>query len=215
MSIKRKLVSAGTALVLLFPIAALAQSVHKVGTLSVLRAIGECVEGKAAMGEFQKKVDAKQEELQRKNGEIQGLQKQLQEQQRTLNDESKAALSKTIETRTTELQRATEDARKEFTDMQNEIFNRIGSKLMPVLQQYAKENNFAVIVDSSSQTTQLVYADPAIDITDDLIKRFDAAQPASAAPATSGAKPAPPPANTGVKPAVPPPTKAPGTSAKP
>src|SRR5881397_2096851 len=162
MSIKRKLVSAGTALVLLFPIAAWAQGVHKVGTLSVLRAIGECVEGKAAMGEFQKKVDAKQEELQRKNGEIQGLQKQLQEQQRTLNDESKAALSKTIEMRTTELQRATEDARKEFTDMQNEIFNRIGGKLMPVLQQYAKENNFAVIVDSSSQSSQVVYADPAI-----------------------------------------------------
>jgi Skp family chaperone for outer membrane proteins len=215
MSLNRNLLSAGMALVLLFPMAALAQGVHKVGTLSVLRAIGECVEGKAAMGEFQKKVDAKQEELQRKNGEIQGLQKQLQDQQRTLNDESKAALSKTIETRNTELQRATEDARKEFTDMQNEIFNQIGRKLMPVLQQYAKENNFAVIVDSSSQTTQLVYADPAIDITDDLIKRFDATQPASAAPAPTGAKPAAPPASTGVKPAAPAPTKAPGTPPKP
>ncbi len=215
MSIKRKLLFTATALIVLLPVGTFAQGAHKVGTLSVLRAIGECTEGKAAMGEFQKKVDAKQEELQKKNGEIQSLQKQLQEQQRTLNDESRAALSKTIETKNTELQRATEDARKEFTDMQNEIFNRIGSKLMPVLQQYAKENNFAVIVDSSSQTSQLVYADPAIDITDDLIKRFDAAQPGSAAPPTSGAKPTAPPAGAGVKPVVPPPTKAPVTPAKP
>jgi outer membrane protein len=215
MSIKRKLLSIATAFIFLLPLDVLAQGTHKVGTLSVLRAIGECIEGKAAMGEFQKKVDAKQEELQKKNGEIQSLQKQLQEQQRTLNDESRAALSKTIETKNTELQRATEDARKEFTDMQNEIFNRIGSKLMPVLQQYAKENNFAVIVDSSSQTSQLVYADPAIDITDDLIKRFDATQPGSAGPVTSGPKPANPPIGTGVKPVVPPTTKAPGTPPKP
>jgi outer membrane protein len=167
------------------------------------------------MGEFQKQVDAKQEELQRKNAEIQGLQKQLQDQARTLNDESKAALSRTIETKNTDLQRATEDARKEFTDKQNEIFNRIGGKLMPVLQQYAKENNFAVIVDSSSQTSQLVYADPAIDITDDLIKRFDATQPGSTPPAVSGIKPTAPATGAGTKPLVPPPTKAPGTPAKP
>jgi outer membrane protein len=210
MSIKRKLLSTATALALLLPIAAFAQGVHKVGTLSVLRAIGECTEGKAAMADFQKQVDAKQEELQRKNAEIQGLQKQLQDQQRTLNDESRAALSKTIESKNTELQRATEDARKEFTDKQNEIFNRIGSKLMPVLQQYAKENSFAVIVDSSSQSSQLVYADPAIDVTDDLIKRFDAAQPGSAQPATTGVKPVIPPAGTGIKPVTPPPAKAPG-----
>jgi hypothetical protein len=86
---------------------------------------------------------------------------------------------------------------------------------MPVLQHYAKENSFAVIVDSSSQSSQLVYADPAIDVTDDLIKRFDAAQPGSAAPATSGVKPVIPPASTGVKPATPPPAKAPATPAKP
>jgi outer membrane protein len=215
MSINRKLLSGVTALVLTFPAAGLTQGVHKVGTLSVLRAIGECAEGKAAMGEFQKKVDAKQEELQKKNSEVQGLQKQLQDQQRTLNDESKAALTRTIESKNTELQRATEDARKEFTEMQNEIFNRIGSKLMPVLQQYAKENNFAVIVDSSSQSTQLVYADPAIDVTDDLIKRFDAAQSASGTPAATGAKTAAPPASTGAKPAAPPPAKAPGSPAKP
>src|SRR5262245_32753860 len=215
MSIKRKILSTATALALLLPIATFAQGVHKVGTLSVLRAIGECTEGKAAMADFQKQVDAKQEELQRKNAEIQGLQKQLQDQQRTLNDESRTALSKTIETKSTELQRATEDARKEFTDKQNEIFNRIGSKLMPVLQQCAKENSFAVIVDSSSQTSQLVYADPAIDITDDLIKRFDAAQPGSARTGTTGVKPVIASAGAAIKATTTPAAKTPAPAAKP
>jgi len=195
----RKSLLVGMVWSLLFHLSAPAQSgsATKIGTLSLIRAIGECAEGKVALGDFQKKYDAKRDELEKKNNEIQELQKQLQSQARTLNDESRAALTKNIDSKTTEFQRAQQDAQKEFNDMQNEIFNRIGSKLMPVLHQYAKENNFSMIVDSSSQTSQiLVYADPAIDVTDDIIKRFDASQSGSGLSAPSGVKPppaAPPP----------------------
>jgi Skp family chaperone for outer membrane proteins len=207
MLIKRKELL-GIVMGLLLPLSMIAQTVSKVGTLSLIRAIGECSEGKVALGEFQKKVDAKRGELEKMNNEVQGLQKQLQEQARTLNDESRAALSKNIDVKNTELQRAQEDAQKEFGQLQQEIFNRIGSKLMPVLQQYAKENNFAVIVDSSSQTTQVVYADPSIDVTDDIIKRFDA-QSGPSTPATSGAKPAPVQPKPAPAPVQPKPTPAP------
>lgn len=208
MSIKRKSLLVGIVSSLVLPFSVLAQSgsATKIGTLSLIRAIGESAEGKVALADFQKKADAKREELDRKNNEIQELQKQLQSQSRTLNDDSRAALAKSIDTKTTEYQRATQDAQKEFGDMQNEILNRIGTKLMPVLQQYAKENNFSLIVDSSSQSSQiLVYADPAIDVTDDIIKRFDASQSGSGLSAPGGVKP---PATTpGVPKTPPPPTK--------
>ena len=212
MSIKRKSLLVGIVWSSLLPLSALAQSGNatKVGTISLIRAIGDSAEGKVALADFQKKADAKREELDRKNNEIQELQKQLQSQSRTLNDDSRAALAKSIDAKSTEYQRATDDARKEFGDMQNEILNRIGSKLMPVLQQYAKENNFALIVDSSSQTSQiLLYADPSIDVTDDIIKRFDASQSGSGVSTPGGVKPAPGPAPTVPKtpPATPKPNK--------
>jgi outer membrane protein len=163
---------------------------NKVGLLNVFKAISECAEGKVALGEFQKKVDAKREELERKNNEVQELQKQLQSQARTLNDESRSALTKSIDSKTTELQRAQDDAQKEFQQMQNEILGRIGNRVGPLVQQYAKENNFTLIVDSSNQNSQVIYFDPAIDITEVIIKRADAAQPAAAAP-----PPVPPTAN--------------------
>jgi len=199
MLIKIKSFVLSTVWVLLLPLGLLAQSTGatKIGTLHILRAISESAEGKQALGEFNKKAEAKRDELQRKNGEIEQLQKQLQDQARTLNDESRAALAKNIDSKTTELQRAQQDAQKEFGDMQNEIINRIGNKLVPVVQQYAKENNYALIMDSSNQSYQLIYFDPAIDITDDIIKRYDASSvssstPSPGVPRPSSAQPKPP-----------------------
>src|SRR5437773_12561595 len=111
MLIKRKSLLVGIVWSSLLSLSALAQSgnVTKIGTISLIRAIGESAEGKVALTDFQKKADAKKEELDRKNSEIQELQKQLQSQSRTLNDDSRAALVKSIDSKSTEYQRATDD----------------------------------------------------------------------------------------------------------
>lgn len=166
----------------------------KIGVLHVYTAISQCAEGKQALGEFEKKATAKKEELEKKNNEIEELRKQLQSQARTLNDDSRLALSRSIDTKTTELQRATDDAQKEFGALQNEILGRIGNKIGPLVQKYAKENNFTIIVDSSNQNSQLIYADPGIDITEDIIKRVDTALAPAGAPPAATAPAAVPPA---------------------
>ena len=48
--------------------------------------------------------------------------------------------------------------------------------MAPIVQQYAKEKHFTLLLDSSNQTGQLFYADPALDITDDIIKRYNGLQ---------------------------------------
>jgi len=189
---RRILVFAG-AIALALPMAATAQTnPPKIGVMNVLRAIVECNEGKQANEEFQKKFEAKREELSRKQKEIETLQQQLKSQAATLNDEAGAALTRSIQVKTTDLQRSQEDAEKEFNELRNQIFGRIGSKLAPLVQQYAKEKNFTLVLDSSSQTTQLTYVDPATDITDDVVKRYDAMQVSSSTPAAKPATAAPP-----------------------
>lgn len=189
------------AIALALPVAAAAQtSPPKIGVMNVLRAIVECSEGKQANEEFQKKYEAKREELSKKQKELETLQQQLKSQAATLNDEARAALTKNIDGKTTDLQRSQEDAEKEFNELRNQIFNRIGSKLAPLVQQYAKEKNFTLVLDSSSQTTQLTYIDPTTDITDEVIKRYDAMQVSSsssapaAKPSTAAGQKAPAPA---------------------
>jgi outer membrane protein len=173
----------------------------KYAVLNVVRAIAESSEGKQANEDYQIKLEAKRDELAKKQKEIQDLQQQLQSQAKTLNDESRYALTKSINTKNTELQRAQEDAEKEFAAMRNGIFNRIGNKLSPVVQQYAKEYSFALILDSSSQASPIVYSDAAVEITDDIIKRFDASQVSSSVPGPPNEKPAATPASAPAAPA--------------
>ena len=180
----------------------------KIGVMNVLRAIVECNEGKQANEEFQKKFEAKRDELSNKQKELETLQQQLKSQAATLNDDARAGLTKNITQKTTDLQRSQEDAEKEFNELRNQIFNRIGSKLAPLVQQYAKEKNFTLVLDSSSQTTQLTYVDPATDITDDIVKRYDAMQVSS-----TGSAPAAKPAPTVTPKAPVPATKPPATTA--
>jgi len=188
---------------LALPVAAAAQSsAPKIGVMNVLRAIVECNEGKQANDQFQKKFEGKRDELSRKQKELETLQQQLRSQAATLNDEAGAALTRSIEVKTTELKRSQEDAEKEFNELRNQIFNRIGAKLAPLVQQYAKEKNFTLVLDSSSQTTQLTYVDPATDITDEVVKRYDAMQVSSSTPAAKPATATPPKAPAAKPPAT-------------
>jgi outer membrane protein len=189
MFIKRKYQLVLVSVLLASPMSLFAQA--KIGLLNVMRVMAECTEGKQVLGEFQKKVEAKKVELEKKNNEIQELQKQLQSQARTLNDESRAALAKNIETKTTELQRSQDDAQKEFGAMQNEILGRLGAKIAPVVQQFSKDNNFAIVVDASNQNSQVIYFDPSIDVTDEIIKKVDASQAAAPTPVPAAVPTAP------------------------
>ena len=189
MFIKRKYLLILVGVLIVTPMSLFAQG--KLGLLNVMRVMAECTEGKQTLGEFQKKVEAKKTEIDKRNVEIQELQKQLQSQARTLNDESRAALAKNIETKTTELQRSTDDAQKEFAALQNEILGRIGSKIAHVVQQYSKDNSFAIVVDSSNQNSQVIYFDPSIDITDEIIKKVDASLAAAPTPVPAAIPTAP------------------------
>lgn len=176
--------------VFLLPVGVWAQgAASKLAILNMAHAMEMTMEGKQAIADFQAKLTAKQNELQKKNNDLEEMRKQLQTQGQTLAEEARVALAKKIELGTTELQRSQEDAQKEFGQLQQEIYSRLGAKLGPLVDQYAKENQIAMILDPSSQNTQVVYYDPSIEITDDIVKRYDAA-PSTGAPAT--AKPAVP-----------------------
>ena len=176
-------------LVLLFGLIGLSevqgQEMVKVGVLHVARAIFESEEGKTAMADLQKKVDAKQEQFTKQQKEIQDLQAQIQRQAATLNQVAQAALARNLENKQVGFQRATEDAQKEFNQLRTDIYNRIGRKIAAEVQNYAAENNFYLILDSSSQNSQVLFNNNSADITSDIIKRFNLAQTAPSSPSAA------------------------------
>jgi hypothetical protein len=77
--------------------------------------------------------------------------------------------------------------------------------MVDVLDRYARENGYMVILDSSAQNTPIMFASTNIDVTQDIVRLYDQAYPVKGG--TSGSTPAKPVATP--KPAPQPPAQKP------
>lgn len=168
----------------------------KIGVVNIQQAIQECAEGKKEIDALQQKFAPKQVELKTQSDDVEALKKQYQTQAEKLSDEEKASRAKTIDSKQKALQRNLEDAQAEFQQAEGDVVNRIGSKMVAVLEKYASANGFAVVLDvSNPQTSPVLWATQGTVITKELVDAYDKLNPAGAtSPATKPAGAAKPPA---------------------
>jgi outer membrane protein len=164
----------------------------KIGVVNIQQAIGECAEGKKEIDALQQKFNPKQAELKNMSDEVEGLKKQYQAQADKLSEDEKSSRAKAIDTKQKSLQRNFEDAQAEFQQAEQEVINRIGAKMVKVLEKYANANGYAVVLDvSNPQTSPVLWATQASVITKDLVEAYDKESPAGiSAPAPKPAGPA-------------------------
>jgi Skp family chaperone for outer membrane proteins len=72
----------------------------------------------------------------------------------------------------TQKKRAEEDYTKEYRQMEFTLVTKIRNDVFPIIETVAKEKNFRLVLDLS--VTGAAYVDPVIDITDEVIQRYDA-----------------------------------------
>ncbi len=164
----------------------------KVGIINMQQAIIASNEGQTEFQKLAKKLEPRQTELQKMNGEVQDLRKQLETQGEKLNEDAKANLQRSIDTKQKTLQRNAEDYQTEAQQQQNEIASKILDKMYPVLDKYAKENQFALIIDVSQQWPQgeVLWADPSrVDITKAVVDAYNVVSGVPAPPAPAAGTP--------------------------
>ena len=185
---------------------------NKVAIINIQAAIANTNEGQRDLDALQKKFEPKQIELKSLSDEVDSLKKQLAAQTEKLNDDERNRRVQAIEAKQKILQRDLEDAQNDYQTQSNEIAQRIGGKLMQSLDNYAKQNGYAVVIDVSSQQSPVLWAAQSVDITKPVIEAYNvvsgvaapAAKPATQTPTASTTVPrrtTPPPAAP--KPAVP------------
>ncbi|MGC2329988.1 MAG: OmpH family outer membrane protein [Candidatus Acidiferrales bacterium] len=162
----------------------------KVGVINMQAAITGTAEGKQAEAELQSQFAPRQAELQTMQKQIEDDQNRLRTGQTTLSDEEQARLTQDYQTMTRKLQRKSQDDQDDFNDARQNLINTIGRKMVEVLDKYAKDGGYAVVLDSSSQTTPIMYEANQVDITQEIIRLYDEAYPVKATSAAPS-KPAP------------------------
>src|SRR5580704_7954784 len=119
--------------------AATAAASGKVGVIDVQVAITSTAEGKQAAAELQSQFAPRQTELDNMRKQIEDLQTRLRTGSTTLSDDEKARLAREGDQMTRGYQRKQQESQDDFNDAQQEVVNRIGRKMMEVLDKYSKE----------------------------------------------------------------------------
>lgn len=181
----------------------------KVGIINIQAAIVGTKEGQAAVKELEARSAPKKRELEKQQAEISGLRDKLNKMGSVGSEDQKQTLMRDIDQKTKSFNRQVEDAQAELDQEQGRLLNELGSKMLAVLDKYARDNGYSVILDVSAQNTPVLFAASGIDVTQEVVGLYDKNAPAApaAAPATGGAPAAP--TSTAPKPAA---TK-PGTPA--
>jgi outer membrane protein len=156
----------------------------KIGIIHVQAAILGTKDGKKAGDELNSKFTQRKAELDKKQASIDQLKEQLQKGSATMSDDAKNKLVRQIDGETTALKRATEDAQADMEQEEGKIFNELGSKLYAIVEKYAKDNGYTMIIDVSGQQQPVWWASDSINITNEVVALYDKAGPGAA---TSGA----------------------------
>ena len=176
----------------------------KVGVINIRQAIVATAEGKVASAELQSQFASRQTELEGLNKQIGDLRQRLATCEGKCSQEEIARLTTQGQRMAQQLERKQTEYQDDVNAAQGDVVERIGRKMVDVLDRYARENGFAVVLDSSAQNTPILYASNQIDLTQDIIRLYDQNYPVKSGAASKPAaqKPAAttPPATTPAKP---------------
>jgi len=177
----------------------------KIGVINVERLVQESALGKEAFNRVKRLNDQKKDEGEKLQKELRDMEQKLADQGAALAEDKRDSLQKSYQEKAIAFKRFQDDATRELETAQKKELSDLERRVFPVINQVGKEKGYTLIFNKFQ--SGLVYAEDAVDITDDVLKVFNttvavpaAAKPADASAAartgTAGAKPAPAPAPT-------------------
>jgi len=159
----------------------------KVAYVVLQRIANESADGRVATTRIQALQQKRAAELNEKNKQLTGLQQKLEKEGSVMSASAAADLQKQIEKINVDVQRFTQDAQAEVQELQQALQQEFQQRLEPVLQAVAQEMGLQFVFNGPD--AGLVWADAALDISADIIRRLDSAKPTPAPKPPAATKP--------------------------
>ncbi|MCX8160039.1 MAG: OmpH family outer membrane protein [Candidatus Saccharicenans sp.] len=160
--------------VALAPVPARAQSPLKVAIVNSQKAFDQSLEGKKAVAILQEKEELLKAELKKMDDEINALKQKLASQTLTLTPEARTKLQQEIDRKEADRQKYEQENSRNFEQLKNQLIKRIREEMLAVIDELVKERGYELVFDLS--TSGLIYYRPELDITEEVIKRYDASK---------------------------------------
>jgi len=160
----------------------------KIAFVNPVAILSNTGEGKQEFAKLQTLTNAKQKEVADASTELRTLQDQYSKTSLTANPTTRAEMERQIQDKDIRLKRLQEDAQLELQQRQDDLLEKMGGKLQTVLSEYAQKNGIDTIF-RLDQNQSFAYVNPALNITDAIIKQYDQRFPAPAAASAPAAAP--------------------------
>lgn len=167
----KRLLSMLLALSLLTVVPALAAEV-KLGYVDLQKALNLSEAGKAAKEKIQKKVKEHEGAIDTRQKELKKLKDELEKQALLLSDEARGAKERDYQQKLKEFQRYTKDIQEELQQKDADFTRQILEELFKVIKEIGEKEGYTMIFEQSESS--LLFADDKIDLTDKVIKGYDA-----------------------------------------
>lgn len=149
----------------------------RVAVIDVNKVLMSSNAGKASYEKLRKMQEERIARAKKMDEEALALDKEINEKKLSLSEEKLADLTKQLSDKKIAMQRFAQDADREIGEARDRELQTLEGKIKPVIDTIGKEMGLAAIFNKFE--SGLVYASDAIDLTDTVIQRFNAAAPAT------------------------------------
>jgi Skp family chaperone for outer membrane proteins len=166
----------------------------KIGVILFQDAVLDSDAGKAAVAEIEKQMNPIKTQLEKLSKEMQDLQTKLQNAK---TETEQAPIRRDMDAKQRDGQRAQDDGQRLSQDLQAKHLQPVAILVNKMVEEYAKENDLAIVVDPATDNSNIIFASKTSDITNEVIRRMNAAyakDPKVTAPGTGTPAPAATPA---------------------
>jgi outer membrane protein len=170
------------------PIAAFAEEV-KLGYVDLQRALNETEDGRKAKANLKKVFDQKQKELDEQQEDLKKSIEDLNKKRTLLPADKVREKEAELQDRVQKVQQSYMRQQQDLSAKEQEATAKIFERMSRIIGKIAIAENFTMVLDK--QQSAVLFAKPSLDLTNDLIRRYNAGEGAvaagGAAPPAAGA----------------------------
>ena len=138
----------------------------------------QSVDGKAAAEKLKAFQDQKTRELQDKQKTLQAAQQKLESGGSVLSEAARTQLQSDIDRQQRDLQRLTEDAQQDVQNLAQQVEEDFTRKVLPIVGKVAQDKQVHFVFNA--QQSGLIWAEPGMDLTGEVISAMNGGKPAAA-----------------------------------
>lgn len=144
----------------------------KYGYVDMRKVLVESKAGKRSKTEMEKLIKQKQDQLAKEQEKLQAMQEAYDKEQLVLSDAQKQQRQQAFQEKVQAYKQMAAAAQKDLGQKDNEFTRKVVGVIRGVIAEVAKEQNLVLVFEKNEQP--VLYAKEGPDLTDLVIKRYDA-----------------------------------------